>query len=309
MTKTCVICRTANVKYGSDNAGWIHTYDCPVCGKYQCYEQFCREMHDNAFKFPIESIAHLWSGAVREQNELNNIPQIKSVAQLQTLVRGGDDFFNSIDRVLRYVYYHAESASKYVSLDLNTDYPIAYCKDADEFHYILDKAVILGLLEDDSTLGHNYRLDVEGIKRVRDLTQLGSESHQVFVAMWFDESTEKAYAQSIVGVLDSMGYSPLRIDKSEHNERIDDKIIAEIRRSKFLVADFTGNRGGVYFEAGFALGLGLPVIWCCHESHKSNLHFDTRQYNHIMWTDPSDLSEKLRNRILATIPGSSEIQK
>ena len=35
-----------------------------------------------------------------------------------------------------------------------------------------------------------------------------------------------------------------------------DRIIAQIRASKFVVADFTRNRGGVYYEAGFALGLG-----------------------------------------------------
>ena len=46
----------------------------------------------------------------------------------------------------------------------------------------------------------------------------------------------------------------VRIDRLEHNRKIDDEIIAEIRRSRYLVADFTGNRAGVYFEAGFALG-------------------------------------------------------
>ncbi len=34
---------------------------------------------------------------------------------------------------------------------------------------------------------------------------------------------------------------------------------------RFMIADFTGHRGGVYFEAGFAHGLGIPVIWTCRE--------------------------------------------
>ena len=53
---------------------------------------------------------------------------------------------------------------------------------------------------------------------------------------------------------------------------IDDEIIAEIRRSWFVVADFTCGtvphegkevaipRGGVYYEAGFAQGLNVPLI-------------------------------------------------
>jgi len=51
-----------------------------------------------------------------------------------------------------------------------------------------------------------------------------------------------------------------------HNEKICDKIVSEIRKSRLLVADFTDNRGGVYFEAGFAMGLSIPVIWMCRAS-------------------------------------------
>jgi len=49
------------------------------------------------------------------------------------------------------------------------------------------------------------------------------------------------------------------------------------------------------------MGLGIPVIWTCREDHKKNLHFDTRQYNHIFWADEADLFEKLGQRIEATI--------
>ena len=101
------------------------------------------------------------------------------------------------------------------------------------------------------------------------------------------------------------GYTAMRIDRKEHINKIDDEIIAEIRRSRFLVADFSqgddGARGGVYFEAGFALGLGIPVIYTCRKSDIDKLHFDTRQYNHIVWETPEDLRTALKNRILAVI--------
>lgn len=48
-----------------------------------------------------------------------------------------------------------------------------------------------------------------------------------------------------------------------HNNKIDDQIVAEIRRSKLVLVDATGARPNAYFEAGFAAGLGIPVIWCC----------------------------------------------
>ena len=61
------------------------------------------------------------------------------------------------------------------------------------------------------------------------------------------------------------------------------------------------SSGGVYFEAGFALGLGLPVIWTVKETGLEHLHFDTRQYNHIGWKDPEDLREMLQLRLQATV--------
>ena len=79
------------------------------------------------------------------------------------------------------------------------------------------------------------------------------------------------------------GYDPLRIDRVEHVAKIDDEIVAQIRRSRFVLADFTGHRGGVYFEAGFALGLNLPVIWTCRQDAVDQLHFrhPPIQYPHL----------------------------
>ena len=59
--------------------------------------------------------------------------------------------------------------------------------------------------------------------------------------------------------MEDTGFRALRIDMKQFNEKICDHIIAEIRRSRFLIADVTGHRAGVYFEAGYAMGLGLPV--------------------------------------------------
>jgi hypothetical protein len=124
--------------------------------------------------------------------------------------------------------------------------------------------------------------------------------------MWFDESTEEPYRNGLFKAIADSGYDPVRVDASPHHlNRVDDEIIAEIRRSRFLVADFTCApkqvRGGVYFEAGFALGLNIPVIWTCKESSFSDLHFDTRQYPHIGWKDSADLYQRLRARIGALI--------
>ena len=148
-----------------------------------------------------------------------------------------------------------------------------------------------------------YRLSltVEGKQKVEELAKPNIESKQAFVAMWFDEQMESAYSDGIKPLEEDTGFTMLRIDMKQFNEKICDRILAEIRRSRFLIADVTKHRQGVYFEAGFAMGLNLPVIWTCREDQIEECHFDTRQYNHITWKAPSELREKLKDRILATI--------
>jgi hypothetical protein len=71
--------------------------------------------------------------------------------------------------------------------------------------------------------------------------------------------------------------------------------------SKFMIADFTKHRNGVYFEAGFGRGLGMEVIYTCKKEDIDNAPFDTRQYQHILWSNSEELKEQLTFRIKALI--------
>lgn len=124
-----------------------------------------------------------------------------------------------------------------------------------------------------------------------------------FCAMWFNSQTLPLWTMGIEPAIKDAGYIPKRIDDVQHNNKIDDEILSSIRNSKFVVADFTGQRGGVYFEAGFAAGLGIPVIWTVRNDQIDDLHFDTRQYNHIRWNQEEldNARQLITNRIVATI--------
>jgi hypothetical protein len=223
------------------------------------------------------------------------------------------DPLDSIDRCLILISENTTSPAEYIELPPFRSYPLLFCRDADQFQWILSKLINLGWLESDSSdiSKGKVRLTIEGWKQARELRKTGADPNQAFVAMWFDKGLEDAFDLGIQPALEELGYNPpFRIDRLEHNDKIDDRIIAEIRHSALLIADFTGNRGGVYLEAGFAQGLGIPVIWTCknEEEHISKLHFDTRQYNHILWDTPEDLKQRLKARIEATIPGRPRVQ-
>jgi len=120
--------------------------------------------------------------------------------------------------------------------------------------------------------------------------------------MWFHESMNKIYEQAIAPAVIQAGYEPLRIDKLEHVNRIDDEIIGQIRRSRFMVADFTGQRHGVYFEAGLMQGIGRTVVWMCRKEYLTKdggLHFDIRQFNFLAYDSTEEAKKRLYDRILA----------
>ncbi|MCZ2155269.1 MAG: hypothetical protein LC114_15435, partial [Bryobacterales bacterium] len=81
-------------------------------------------------------------------------------------------------------------------------------------------------------------------------------SDQAFVAMAFAPELKPAWEFGIRPALQKAGFRAYRVDTEPHIDRIDTKIITEIKNSRFLVADVTLQRQGVYFEAGYALGLG-----------------------------------------------------
>ena len=168
----------------------------------------------------------------------------------------------------------------------------------------LDYLHTKGWLDYNRGRGH-YRLTVDGYAHLEELEHQDTGSSQAFVAMWFDGVMKDTQERGILPAIREAGYNPILIDRKEHVNKIDDEIIAEIRRSRFVVADFMhgddGARGGVYYEAGFAHGLGIPVIFTCREDVFEKVHFDTRQYNHIVWETPEELRSSLANRIAAVV--------
>lgn len=147
------------------------------------------------------------------------------------------------------------------------------------------------------------KITPDGFDHLEQLRMGGRDSQLGFCAMWFAKDMSALWTDAIEPAIKDAGYKAVRIDGVEHNNKIDDEILANIRRAKFVIADFTGHRGGVYFEAGFALGLGRQVIWTVREDALKDTHFDNRQYNFLQWKsdDLPDFKRRLQLRIEATI--------
>jgi nucleoside 2-deoxyribosyltransferase len=149
------------------------------------------------------------------------------------------------------------------------------------------------------------------------LSKLGfrnQDSNTAFIAMWFNDKV-KPTKEVIKQAIRDAGYDPKIVNEDPFNGDIVNQIITLINQSRFVVADLTGQRQGVYFEAGYAKGLNLPVIYTVRDDQidpkkptKDNpdllkVHFDLNHQNLISWNNKNldKFQNMLTNQITATI--------
>ena len=186
----------------------------------------------------------------------------------------------------------------------------AYAKDDIELIGIQNAMKELGWLANVYN-EHNYKLTVAGLTHAEELLRTNIDSKQVFVAMAFQPDLLEVHEEAIKPACLACGFRAQISNDNEYNDGIMDEIITEIKRSKFVIVDFTYNNNGAYFEAGYAQGLGREIIRLCkrdwleghdEKGNKNRLHFDIQHYNIILWDNHADLLKKLKARIRATIP-------
>lgn len=214
------------------------------------------------------------------------------------------------------------------SIELNTHYPghkvniiyefdisLAWAKNEEEFVFYLKALLERGLIGDNESTSNtpshtpDHALEIKpfitakGWEYLEAKASNNTDKVQVFVAMSFDNELNSVYENVIKKAINSTGYRAYRADSEPDLGRIEEKIIVEIKKSRFVVADLTQQNTGVYFEAGFAMALGLPVILCVNKDDLKNVHFDVRQFYCILWknNEEDDFKNQLENSILYNI--------
>jgi hypothetical protein len=273
--------------------------------------------------FPIPR--HILSGITRNYWEVTGQPfEITNemvettdalIASSPVPIPQPDDVERKADLILAHL--KRRSSHLGAQIDCTGSRTVGFCQNDGEFRFCMEYLVQRQLVENivpprSHAITYNYRITPNGWIY---LAGVGADKpDQGFIAMSFRPELDPLWHNGIEEGIKAAGYSPLRIDRKEHNNRIDDEIVAEIRKSRFIVTDLTGQNPGAYFEAGFAMGLGKPVIWTCRDDEVADkkVHFDTRQYSIVTWPPEQfeDFARRLSLRIQATIgPGPLKTDK
>ena len=199
---------------------------------------------------------------------------------------------------------------KAVQINAKYDTPLAWAAGEEEFLYYINSLIERGLLRNllgavTVTKGFQTEFPVgitaDGWDYLEQHERHIEERTLAFVAMSFSDDLKPIWEGPIKNAITKAGYKPYRVDAEPHINLIDVQIISAIKDSRFVVADFTHQNLGVYFETGYAQGMGLPVIRCVREDDFDKLHFDKNHYNFIKWKTPDDLENQLYDFICAII--------
>lgn len=299
----------------------MYSVDCPICGKYEItLEATCNK---ETFANRIWMLQSAARGATADGRDAICITST-NVDQIVKAIHPPRDDLEAVERLLICMAKRQDINQSRARFRALADWPLL----AVPGHAAATRAVNIAVgakylrptLMCDSGEYSDFQgnITVDGWRYIRELRKSTAQSNRAFVAMWFPdkekdadnfELMERVYSDAIETALQHCGYenAPFRVDKQQHNEPIPDRIIANIRRSSLVIADVThdagtGMRGGVYFEAGFAQGLGREVIWTARRG--TRLSFNTQGLNHIMWShdDLEAFKQQLIDRIEARDP-------
>ena len=302
----CPICKSSAIE--KQDAFDDQKLECTRCGNYSISRT--ASVTWQAGQYNSRQIANA-SGWIREHQDIiinsNNIEFLSSVL-IPSVAGRADKVLNAIAKHNLELSDHFRfSYISNIDLWLGISYSDNHLEINYLFHtYLKNELNYIDFIDTQYSEGfvfNNIYITPKGYAYLDSLQRNSTNSKIGFCAMWFDAKVLPIWTDAIQPAIKATGYDAKRIDGHAHNNRIDDEIIAMLRRSKFVVADFTGQRGGVYFEAGFALGSGLQVIWTCKKSDLKDVHFDNRQYNFVTWEEDKldEFKVSLQNRIEATI--------
>jgi nucleoside 2-deoxyribosyltransferase len=216
-----------------------------------------------------------------------------------------------MDLILMHVSDAQQSADEEHLCFFEKDYPVAFAAHGNEFRHLIELLVEEGMLThrgkpEGERMNQIYRPTLMGLRKIEEMRKAQAKSDQAFVAMRFNKEMFNVYEKGIKPALEATGWRPFIANfpdeermVEEYDDKIDDLVIGEIRRSSLFIADLTGQRQNVYFETGLAMGLGINIIRTCREDDIKCVHFDERQRGYIDWTSPEELQVKLEARIRA----------
>lgn len=297
MARKCFLC-DAELDYETISDRTNYNVNCKWCGKYIINDMFAEDIRDKYKEF-LPKIS-CWNA---DKNFVyNDKPFIIDGDSVQTIINSRDKRIQ--ERYALFLLKLFELFKENGEHDVNYDrFYSCYVFGEDEFRLFFQKAINDGFIEVSGVINQNIikSFTFEGLSYIETLGNPNSDKKNIFFAFHFTDEIKEVFDSTVKQKLDreDLIYDRVSSSSTPTSEKIDDAIIAKIKNAKIVVADCTNHRTAVYFEAGFAMGMKIPVIWTCKVNQVNEISFDVNHYPFILWNDAEDLAQRIVDRIKA----------
>lgn len=316
MTKdltNCPICGYHKFeKYPLNSFSSNEFFRCERCGEFEVGREI---INFSDVRAKIAEIGYILSGLARELYESGQKMPVFMIKNIEeTLKHPLIPNVESIEEKIQKFLQHLRRKTKYfgdeIDLgDIETVVPLAYAKNSKElesfFALMVKKDLAkIGITKYDGGVRLvKITLNENGWNITNSLEKKNKESNRGFIAIWFNNSMNESMS-AIEKAIDESGFRSVCIKNEQFPETIMEKALGEIRKSRFIVVDLTGERVDVAFEAGFAFGLGIEIIYVySKEKYKDDLPkgFYARHFQCHGYGNKEELKEIVKNTISARI--------
>ncbi|MCB2107408.1 MAG: hypothetical protein KDE14_06895 [Rhodobacteraceae bacterium] len=248
---------------------------------------------------------------------INNARPYPSSKQIDAIVAG--DYptpMEQLDNLVVFIGNNCKGPGHTIPVEPNGHSTLIGTKTPDGLIFVVQSALSLNLVDGPVTMGGHahLKLTLRGWQRFEELKRGAPSGTRAFMAMKFgdielDAMLEKHFKPAVL----QTGFTLQTVGDNRKAGLIDDKIRVDIRAARFLVADLTHHNNGAYWEAGYAEGLGKPVIYTCRadvfDNEKTRPHFDTNHHLTVKWNaaTPEQAVEDLKATIRQTCPDAKQI--
>lgn len=295
-----------------------HIVDCPLCGQYQINDTSAKYLD---YHVTSDGQRILLSHTIRKmQKHTDDRYPILNHEQVLKILKG--TFPKPFEQMNHLILWLGDNSlglgekiqidGKDLQVEIGTEIRAGVGTIIDHLveKNLIDASKLMSAREEPNQWKVSLKMD--GWEYYERLKQGSILSRKAFMAMQYgDKELDEVVSKYFRPAVKAAGFDLYRLDDVPKAGLIDDRLKVEIRTSRILIADLTHENRGAYWEAGFAQGLGKPVIYTCEASkfEKQYTHFDTNHHTTIKW-DKNNLEQAaidLKNTIRETLPDEAKL--
>jgi hypothetical protein len=291
--------------------------NCPCCGIYRLTPTAAQVLANNPLdEYRATAIAYM----LRRAANCDIVSEVDSKFVKRNRL---DAVLPRTDEIINEAVLWIGSETRYPGQTLELTYPeyraVLGAINEDAFNEILTTLLATGwfhgqltsFMMDKASHIEKCKLTPAGWRRFDELISASVQSRHAFMAMKYaDDQLDAIVRDHFAPAVARTGFELRRLDQGQPAGLIDDQLRVQNRTSRFLVCDLTHGNRGAYWEAGFAEGLGRPVIYTCREdvfrdsANANHPHFDTNHFVTVLWNPQTadTAAQRLVDTIRATLP-------